>query len=107
MPKYNDPQNPLVVNSNDSFTQLGYPTGGTPMPVNVLSGSLGAVNVGVLTDNLTAMRLGSNCNFATFSWNPTTGEFGTIIYRTAAAGNDLGTLSFSYTAGTLFTITRT
>jgi len=106
MPRRSDNRNPLVINSGNEFTEVGYLAGGTPMPVNVLAGSLGAVDIGVLTRNLTAMRIGSNCNFATFTWNTATGLLGTIVYRTAVAGNDLGSLVFDYTAGTLFCITR-
>lgn len=40
MPRRSDNRNPLIVNSGDEFTELGYPTGGTPMPTAPQGGSL-------------------------------------------------------------------
>ena len=82
MPRRSDPRNPLVINSANEFTEVGYLAGGTPMPVNVLAGAFNPSD-GTLSYIGTVKYLGT---FGTVNYVQQMGTlwalaYGTVSYR--------------------------
>ena len=102
MPRRSDPRNPLVINSNNEFTEVGYLTGGTPMPVNIVAGVITGANptAGTLNEvyKIGTVYAGSICvTSGTVAANPTMGTLNTVT--------QIGTLPTLGTMGTLYYVT--
>lgn len=73
--------------------------------LKVITSGDGNLSVLELYNRINAIRGGTACNYATYSWNAT-GELGTVVYLNASGGTPLGSLKFVWSGGTLQTIER-
>lgn len=87
MSRRNEPQNPKVINSAGEFTAVGYLTGGTPMPVNMVAGgsnpSDGTVGISHGTLNI-VYQLGTLYYLAGLGGGTVNVALGTFIYKPPA-----------------------
>jgi len=115
MPRRSDPRNPLVINSGNEFSEVGYLTGGTPMPVNVVAGGAGGgltqtqvrdstaawADVGYLAGGGTPLPVNLVAGVLTGA-NPSDGTLSSL--GTLKIAGTVGTVGYVTNIGTLYAL---